>query len=138
MTDALKFFKDNIMGADGKIQDIMPIISSDGNFRKITELDVIINSWRNILLTPLGSYDHDPSYGSILYQLVWEPADEETMELIKSEVNDRLMTFDDRAVITGVDVTFFSNRKGFNVNIQVEYKNEKKDLSINLTDMENI
>jgi len=138
MTDALKFFKDNVMGSDGKIQDVMPTISSDGDFKKIKELDVIINSWRNILLTPLGSYDHDPSYGSILYQLVWEPADEETMERIEAEINDRLMTFDDRAKITGVDVTFFSNRKGFNVNIHVKYKDEKRDLSINLTDMDSV
>ncbi len=138
MTDALSFFKDNVMGSQGKIQDVMPTISSSGDFKKITELDVIINSWRNILLTPIGSYDHDPSYGSTLYQLIWEPADEETMDLVKSEVIDRLMTYDNRAVIKNVDVIFFSNRKGFNVNVSVEYKNEKKDLSINLTDMDTV
>jgi len=129
---ATQFFK-NVAGKSGKIIDFIPIIDSSGDMKKVTELDAILNSWRNILLTPVGSYDHDPLYGSILYQLIWEPADNTTADQIRDEVENKLMIYDDRAKILNVNVDFFgAGRKGFNVLINVLYDNQEKKLSIDI------
>ena len=135
MSNTVKKFYDNVVGNSNKILDIVPIITSSGDIKYLDELDAIINSWKNILSTPIGSYDHDPLYGSNLYQLIFEPADELTMSRIKEEVEEKLMLFDDRAQITGVNVSFFgADKKGFTVTISVRYKGEDRSVDVNIAE----
>ena len=113
----------------------MPNISSSGDVKRLSEIDVIINSWKNILLTPIGSYDHNPEYGSILYQLLFEPADNITIDKIKAELESKLMLYDDRAKIMSTNIKYISsNKKGFTVDIDVLYKGEQKNMSVSITE----
>jgi hypothetical protein len=53
-------FKRNVIGSEGRISDYIPKIIAKGDFKRINDLQVILNSWNNILMTPKGSYLLDP------------------------------------------------------------------------------
>jgi phage baseplate assembly protein W len=130
MANLLTRFKKTVVGASGTIADYTTKIISSGDFRRIRDLEVIINSWNNILLTPRGSYVFDPEYGSNMYRLVFQPADERTVEEIRREVELSLIRYDDRAAINDISISFFRNLKGFNVSIEFEYEGVEGEVEI--------
>lgn len=122
-------FNKQILGSKNKLFDFAAKISPSGDFAKIKDLEVVLSSWNNILITPEGTGPFDKSYGSKLLNYIFEPADDITSQNIKSEIQTKLMQYDDRAQITGIKINFLKNRKGFNIIIDVEYKGEKGSLS---------
>jgi len=116
--------------------DYVPTTNKVDDFVRIEDIDVIINSWNNILLTPRGTYDHDPNYGSGLFELIFEPVDGSTKNIIKNEILDSVYHYDNRARIKHINVTFIkgsSSKKGFNVEIDVEYRGTVKKLTLDVT-----
>jgi len=114
--------------------DYVPKLNNTYDYTKIENIDVIINSWNNILLTPRGTYDHDPNYGSGLFDLIYEPIDNETAGLIKDEIISSVYYYDNRASINDINIKFMkgvSAKKGYNVKIDVEYRGEIKQMSLN-------
>jgi len=132
LANILDRFKFTSVGSAGRILDYNSILSSNGDFTKLFDIDAIINSWRNILSTPKGSYDHDPEFGSNLYLFVFEPADVKTKEAINNDIIQALSTYDNRANISSIDTTFLRNMKGFNVSIYVDYEGDTSNLNINI------
>lgn len=130
-----KFLK-NIVGATGHISDYVQLISSSGDFTTIKDLHVILNSWNNILLTNRRTYVGNPDYGSDLYKYVFEPADSTTEEGIKEEIQFRLMQYDDRAMITYIDVSFLRNQHGYVVEVGFEYETESGILTTTINNKE--
>lgn len=130
MTDFLKRFNQQVAGTRNFVNDYVSTISPVGDFKQIDGIQVILNSWSNILITPKRSYIFDPEYGSDLYKLVFEPADNETIEKIRNEVIDSIQKYDDRALIKNVTINFLSNKKGFQVNIEVSYKGDQSQLQV--------
>jgi len=129
MANLLNRFNESVAGSNTKIADYLSTVAVAGDFRRIRNLEVILNSWNNILITPRRSYQYDPEYGSDLYKLVFEPADDITLDKVINEVKNTLMRYDDRATIDDIDVIFFSNQKGFSLTIDVEYEGDKKQLN---------
>lgn len=109
--------------------DYIQTISPIGDFTKINNIDVILNSWSNVLMTPRYSYIENPSYGSELYKYVFEPADEDTVDAIKSEIIYSLR-FDDRLLVKNIEIKFLSNKKGFVINITAEYQGQSKSIKM--------
>lgn len=134
MANLLERFIKSARGTDTQPHDFIARISSIGDFKRIRNIDVILNSWNNILLTPLGSYPYDPDFGSNLYKLVFEPADSGTVESIKSEVRDRILSYDNRGNILNITVVLLPNKKGFNVNVEASYRGERGEISIKFDD----
>jgi len=132
MANLLDRFNKNVRGSSGRIVDYISIISSKGDFKQIRNLDVILNSWNNILLTPLRTYLFDPEFGSNLYKMVFEPVDQNTVDRIKTEIENSLLKYDDRAAITNINISFLQDGKGFNVDITVDYEGEEGNLSLTL------
>jgi len=130
MASLLDQFQKTIAGKAASIEDVLPIISSTGNFLKNQEIQTIINSWKNILLTKKGTYMHDPQYGSNIYKFLYENADNETASAIKSEIYTVLTNYDDRASIEKIEVVFLKNRKGFAFNISAKYNGVVGDVSL--------
>lgn len=130
MANLLDRFNTAVVGARGKIADYLPKVAPGGDFKRVTDIETILNSWTNILVTPTRSYLWDPAYGSDLYKMVFEPADELTIERIKQEVYDKLTRYDDRATITNIEVLFGNNSKTFTVNIFATYKDKPAKLSV--------
>jgi phage baseplate assembly protein W len=134
MANFLDRFNKTVVGIRSKVADYTPTISPQGDFKRITNLDAILLSWNNILLTPVRTYTFDPEYGCELYKMVFEPSDTATVEKIKNEILRKLQTYDDRARITGIEVQYLTNKKGFTISIDVEYEGEKTQLGVTLDD----
>lgn len=130
MASLLDQFQKQVAGRTASIEDVLPVISSTGNFLKNQELQTVINSWRNILLTKKGTYMHDPEYGSEIYKYLYENADEQTAEDIKNEILVSLMKYDNRATINNIEVIFLTNRKGFAFNITATYQGETGNVNV--------
>ncbi len=132
MPSQIDLFYQNVVGAKGFISDFLPIVSSYGDFKRVTDLSVIIASWNNVLLTPLRTYAYDPTYGSELYKYAFAPADGETINSIKEEIKYRLMLFDNRAIVTKVDVLFMKGGKGFVVDIDLKFDEQETRMKVNI------
>lgn len=130
MADFLKRFNQTVAGTRNQISDYVSVIAPVGDFRRISDIEVILNSWNNILITPKRSYIFDPEYGSNLYKLVFEPLDQITQEKIREEVIETIQRYDDRATIKNVTINFLPNYKGFQVNIDVSYKGDSSQLQV--------
>lgn len=115
-------FKKFVIGSEGRISDYIPKIVAKGDFKRIDDLQVILNSWNNMLMTPKGSYLLDPDYGSDIYKYVFEPADSNTVEGIQRETVGVISLYDNRARIVDVSVARLKDRKGYAINITAEYK----------------
>lgn len=134
MVSTLELFQKSLVGSNSTISDYISTISSKGDFKKMTNLEVILKSWNNILMTPVRTADHDPEYGSELYKFIFEPADNFTKDKIIEEIQHKLETYDDRARITNITVSYFSNGKGFSVFVTVDYNGEEGELTIPISE----
>lgn len=134
MPNLLNRFFDQVIGSDNKLRDYIATISSRGDFKRIQDLNVILSSWNNILLTPRRSYVLDPEYGSDLYKYVFDPVDENTIEAIRNEVIERLSYYDNRASIEDVQVRILANGKGYTMDIVADYQGEKGTLTVSFDD----
>jgi phage baseplate assembly protein W len=134
MANLLSRFNKEVIGSDDHIYDYVAKITAKGDFKRVEEIDVIITSWNNILMTPRRTYMFDPEYGSDLHKILFDPVDSATVERIKTEVESRLSLYDDRAKIAGIDVFLNTNGKGFTVNVAVEYEGETGTLSVKFDD----
>jgi phage baseplate assembly protein W len=134
MANLLDRFRKEVTGSDNRLQDFLPKITSSGDFQKVTNIDVIISSWNNILLTPRKTHLHDPEYGSDLHKMVFEPIDDQTIDSIKIEIEDRIQQYDDRAIIDDIQVRLIAGGKGFEVDVYVDYEGETGTLSLKFDD----
>jgi len=134
MANLLDRFKVSVIGSDDTIRDYLPTIEAKGDFQSTTNFNVIINSWKNILLTPRRNYPYDPEYGSDLYKMVFEPLDEITVQKIEDEVYISLQRYDNRAFIENIDIKYLKTEKGVSLDIHVDYKGEKGLLSLILNE----
>jgi len=123
-------FKRDVIGSEGRLADYIPKIIAKGDFKRITDLQVILNSWNNILMTPKGSYVLDPEYGSNIYKYVFEPVDAKTVEGIQKETVGVLRLYDSRARIVDVSVARLQNRKGYSIEIVAEYNGARGSTSV--------
>jgi phage baseplate assembly protein W len=130
MANLLDRFNKHVIGSESTISDYKSVISSVGDFKKIQDIEVILSSWNNILITPRRTYMFDPEYGSNLFKMIFEPSDENTQDQIVNEVVDTIRRYDDRAEIKEVRVLFSPNRKAFNISIDVEYEGNSGQLEV--------
>lgn len=130
MPNILDKFRETTVGSSGRIMDYTCKLNPSGDFSKIYDINAILLSWNNILITQKGSYDHDPEFGSKLYSFIFEPADEATREGIKEEIIRSISTYDTRALIQKVTVDFLRNRKGFVVSIIAKYYGKQSEITI--------
>ena len=128
MANILDRFQKSVVGSKSRYADFNDVISPSGDFTRITDLNAILRSWFKLLVTPTRTVDHDPTFGCDLYKYVFSPADNETMNEIIEEVSYAIRTYDNRATLQGVTVTFLNNRKGFSVNIIAEYDGQTGEI----------
>jgi phage baseplate assembly protein W len=134
-SNTLKKFENNVKGQFGVAYDYIDSIGSTGDFKRVKGINALINSLRNLLLTPLGSYPFNQQYGSLLYKKVWEPLDNDAIEEIEYEVKDRVIEFDPRITIENVDVGTLSDNKGVVVNVKISSGEETGVVKLNFSDL---
>lgn len=134
MANLLSRFNKEVIGSDDRLYDYVAKITAAGDFKRVKDIDVIITSWNNILMTPRRTYLFDPEYGSDLHRILFEPVDDTTIERIKTEVETRIRLYDDRATIEDIEVILNATKKGYTVNVLVEYEGETGTLSVKFDD----
>lgn len=132
MPSLLERFQTSAIGSRGRIADYIPVVSSVGDFARVNDIEVILSSWNNILLTPLRTYLYNPNYGSDLYKYAFEPADETTSSGIKTEIRNRISKYDSRATITALNIRYMHDGHGFIVDITMEYEGKEGTLSVQI------
>jgi len=130
MANLLDRFKNQVRGSSNRLYDYLPKIAQTGDWSRVSDINVIINSWNNILLTPKRTYLNDPEYGSDIHKLVFEPVDGITSGRIKEEIESSIGTYDTRAEIENVEVFLTGDGKGFSVDIDVSYKGERGKITL--------
>jgi len=132
MANLLNRFKQS--NSTNKVNDYVAAISSSGDFKKLRDIDVILTSWTNILLTPRGTYIFDPEYGSDLYLILFDPIDDTTIDRIKTEIEDSLMTYDNRARIENINIQLDPSSKKVQADISVSYEGKTKELTVTFSE----
>ena len=130
MANLLDRFNKNVIGSRDRISDYQSVIDSSGDFKRVNDINVILNSWKNILMTPKRTYDHDPDFGCGIHEFLFEPADVKTEQKIKNEIMRQIPKYDNRAVIDNISISFFSNKKGFIINLSMIYKKQENNLKV--------
>lgn len=125
-----KDFEVSRVGSNNISRDILPYIDNNGDFKEVTGKDAIITSIRNLLMTPLGIYPFDPTYGSELYKMLFEMNDEETIDNIKFEVKDRIEQYEDRVRVLNVNIRKGIKNVAVDVDIRIRGEQDKTKLSV--------
>ncbi len=112
-------FDDNLIGRSTQIFDYDPYLDERGDFRKTEDINVVIRAIRTLLMTPLGHYPFDPTFGSELYKQLFEPFDEITIEKIEYEIRNRIAMYEDRCKIEKVEFAKTSDGKTLIVNVNI-------------------
>lgn len=94
----------NIFGISGASAE--SLLNSLGSFRRIVSNNKFRDNLKVLLETRKGTLIGDPEYGSNLYQLLFEPANEATGALIRQEVVNTIEKYYNNIIIDSVDVTF--------------------------------
>jgi len=133
MINTEKFFAKNIAGKNDQIYDYLPATSTRGDFQRIEGLDVLINSIRTLLLTPLGYYPFDPEYGSELYKKVFDPLDDVSRDEIMFEVTERIKNFDNRIDVVDSQIYELStDGKSYRVDVVIARGKLEGTVSVHL------
>jgi len=131
MADDIERFLTNRPGSEEEIKSMGNTITQSGDFQKLTGIDTIIKSISNLLLIPQKSYIFDPDFGVGLYKYIFEPCDTVTKNDIEVEVGNALSIYENR-VNVNFEVLFFRNRKGFRINLYLEYGDENAKVNVDI------
>ena len=69
--------------------------------------------------------------------MVFQPIADQTVDEIKREIEYRIEKYDNRALIENIDVRLLSNKKGFEVDVYIEYEGDEGTLSLSFDDTSN-
>lgn len=130
LTNTTAKFNSEVAGNKKRIVDYSNTISGNGDFEKLTDINVIINCLYNFLLTPIGTYIFDNEYGSYLYKKIFDPCDEETRKDIIDEVKNRCKLFDPRINVTSCNVFYLSDKKGFNIEATILRNSDSANIKV--------
>lgn len=88
------------------------------------DVDAINNAIKNILLTPLGSLEGMPEFGSRLYEVVFAQMDHITINLVKRLIQEAITKWEDRVTLTSVDVTTVPEYNRLTAAINYRFKDD--------------
>lgn len=77
---------------------------ADGDVQRDTDVQAILNSLSNIILTVQGERRMLPTFASNIAHLLFEPIDEVTARLLAENLLAAIRVWEDRIDITGFDI----------------------------------
>lgn len=77
---------------------------TDGDVRRVTEVDAIKNSLNNIVSTLQGSRRMLPEFAVALHDLLFEPMDEDTARIIGERILEAIEFWDDRVNVSELNI----------------------------------
>lgn len=105
----------NLFGLVGPSAEAL--LNNLGGWRKIVSNPKFNDNLKVLLETRKGTLIGDPSFGSDLYELLFEPANEATAAQIRQEVAHTIEEHFGNIIIESVDVTF----RPFTIRLDIAY-----------------
>ena len=123
-------FFSRVPGSKTDLKSMENFISNQGDFTQIKNIDVILRSLMNLIMTVKGTYLFDPEYGTNIVKYIFEPVDEITKDSILQDISASVSRYEGRSSST-FDIKFLKGDiKGFVLDVNVSYQGEKKEISI--------
>lgn len=94
-------------------------VTPEGNVQILYDVDVIAQSIRTILSTIPGERVMNPEFGSNLYNLLFEPMDEYTLEEIQDTIMTSITRWENRVSVDLVHVFPNEDRNFYDINIHI-------------------
>ena len=87
--------------------DVDPLYErqTDGDIKRMTDVDAVINSLNNIVSTLKGTRRMLPEFAQDIYNLLFEPMDDNTARSIAEQILEGIKTWEDRVDVTRIDIT---------------------------------
>jgi len=92
----------------------------------------VIASVRNLLLTDFSERLFQPSVGSNITSLLFEPATNITASILSSEIQNVISNYEPRAKVNEIDVTLLPDENAFQVTISFFIGNNVTPTNVNL------
>lgn len=99
----------------------------------LKDLDAIKRSVLNLILTDKGERPFQPNIGGNIRSLLFEPADQFTIALIKSSIKDVLNKFEPRVEVKNIAIQDNSDRNAYFITLTVNIVSIDEEVEINLT-----
>jgi phage baseplate assembly protein W len=77
---------------------------TDGDLKRDDDVDAVINSLNNIIATLQGSRRMIPEFAQDIWNLLFEPLDEDTARMIGERLLEAVRVWDDRVEVTRIDI----------------------------------
>jgi hypothetical protein len=95
------------------------IHDSQGAVKKAVNVDAVKSSILNILGTRRGERVMLPTFATALYDMVFEPINEELLDFIAREVKDNIEIWDNRVSVVGVD--YYANHDLSEITLTINF-----------------
>lgn len=103
---------------------------TDGDVKKDTDVDAIVNSLNNIVATLQGSRRMIPEFAQDIWALLFEPLDEETARMIGERLLEAIQTWEDRVEVSRIDITPDFDNNIYNLRMNFLIKPIEEETSI--------
>ncbi len=104
--------------------------ATDGDVTKDIDINAIINSLDNIVSTMQGSRRMIPEFAQDLWNLLFDPLDEETARIIGERLLEAIQTWEDRIEISRIDITPDFDNNLYNIRMNFLIKGVEEETSI--------
>lgn len=92
----------------------------------------VITSVRNLLLTNFYERPFQPTVGSNLTALLFEPATEITASILSDEIKNVIKNYEPRATLNNISVTLMADKNAFNVSMSFFIGNNTSPTNVSL------
>ena len=95
---------------------------TDGDIKRVVEIDAIKNSLNNIVSTMQGSRRMIPEFAILLHEVLFDPMDEDTARIIGERILEGIEFWDDRIEITGIKIEPKYDINEYRINLSFKIK----------------
>ncbi len=104
--------------------------ATDGDITRDIDIDAIINSLDNIVSTLQGGRRMLPEFAQDIWNLLFEPLDDDTARMIGERLLEAIQVWEDRVDVTLVDMTPMYDDNQYNVQVSFTIKPIEEILTI--------
>jgi phage baseplate assembly protein W len=113
----------NILWSDFSLSMIPSVFTKD--ITRLTDLDALSQSVKNLILTRRGERPFSPNLGSDIYALLFEPIDKFTSIDMRDAIIETLANYEPRVDIIDLVVSGEEDKNRYSVTLAYKAKNEE-------------
>lgn len=111
--------------------DMDIVRQTDGDLKKDTDVNAIVNSLNNIVSTMQGSRRMLPEFAQDIWNLLFDPIDEDTARLIGDRILEAIQIWEDRVEVRRVTIDPDYDSNQYNISVDFKIKKLEETKAIN-------